>query len=450
MRFRFFFLFLFLLSSPSYAQEYRFRGTMSQQVLNNYLDRAITMQGQSEVEGNGQLSEAERRRNIAMLHNVGAKFVSRIGGWWENAYDQTAHDALFAAVRQNVRDLHARDREVICQAAVFEYVSESVNNITVPARVLRAFGLPVVQRNFRYQDMLYPAPAAQYRVYDGPMPESMRHFTPDITTQEAQLWFYYMATRYLDAGCEAIHFGQVEVMNRRDMGNAQWWALLQKIRAYAATHNRGVVLCDGHVPSGGIYYEPMLAHTMALAEWQAYRPASDSTKQLVLDFHSLGVYYQEAPSCTPERQPVTLPLNPTAGLHQSSLGGNSPRGWTAVRNPYLVELDNGGPNTEAAVGCDYDRSRDWFLWGWDEISWFAQQPPPYRDSVLVYSYYRIKELDPQGHLAMPGMRGVEPGMGRAGYLYRSNTGLGNQQTTMKNIWQGMYADSARQAEQFLR
>ncbi|MBO3271770.1 hypothetical protein J4D97_14010 [Hymenobacter defluvii] len=444
--FRWLFLFFCFLNSYSYAQTYRFQGTMSQNVLNNYLDRAITMQGQSEIEGVNKLSEAERRRNIAMLHNVGAKFVSRIGGWWENAYDQAAHDALFAQVRWNVRRIQAHDQEVICQAAVFEYVSESVNNIAVPARVFRAFGLPVVRRNFRCQEMLYPAPAAQYRVYDGPMAESMRRFTPDVTTQEAQLWFYYMATRYLAAGCEAIHFGQVEVMNRRDVGNAQWWALLQKIRTYAATRNRGVVLCDGHVPSGGIYYEPQLVQTMPLAEWQSYRPTSDSTKQLVLDFHSIWVNYQEAPGCTPERQPITIQVDPNVGLHQRSLGGLSPLGWTSVRNPYLVELDNSGPSAEAAVGCNYDRNRDWFLWGWDEISWFAQQPPAYRDSVLVYSYYRIKQLDPSGHLAMPGMRGVEPGMGRPSYLYRCNTGLGNQQATIRSIWRGRYADSVLQLE----
>lgn len=448
MRFRFccFILFVCFLSNPAYAQKYRFRGSMSQEVLSNYLDRAMTMQGQATVEGDNQLSTAERLRNIAMLHNVGVKFVSRLAGWWENAYDQAAHDALFAQVRWNADRIHARDREVICQAAVFEYVSESVNNIAVPARVFRAFGLPVEQRNFRCQDMLYPVPAAQYRVYDNPMPESMRRFTPDITTREAQLWFYYMATRYLDAGCEAIHFGQVEVMNRRDVGNVQWWELLQKIRTYAATRHRGVVLCDGHVPSGGLYYEPALAQTMPQDEWQTYRPTSDSTKQLVLDFHSIWVNYQEAPGCTPERQPVVLRVDPNVGLHQRSLGGKSPQGWASAHNPYLVELDNGGPNTETAVGCDYDRTRDWYLWGWDEISWFAQQPPAYRDSVLVYSYYWIKKTDSSGHLAMPGMRGVEPGMGRPGYLYRCNTGLGNQQATIRDIWRGAYADSVRQLE----
>ena len=39
---------------------------------------------------------------------------------------------------------------------------------------------------------------------------------PDVSRPETRLWFYYQAASYIDAGCEGIHFGQVEIMNRND------------------------------------------------------------------------------------------------------------------------------------------------------------------------------------------------------------------------------------------
>ena len=39
---------------------------------------------------------------------------------------------------------------------------------------------------------------------------------PDVSRDETKLWFYFLARSYLDAGCEAIHYGQVELMNGND------------------------------------------------------------------------------------------------------------------------------------------------------------------------------------------------------------------------------------------
>jgi len=58
---------------------------------------------------------------------------------------------------------------------------------------------------------------------------------PDITQQETQLFFYFMAISYLDAGIEAIHFGQVELIAMKDHGQnyAAWDSLLARIRTAA-------------------------------------------------------------------------------------------------------------------------------------------------------------------------------------------------------------------------
>ena len=430
-----FWLFALSLAQSALAQNYQFQNSMSREVLDNYLDRAITMQGQSEVEGTLMLTETARQQNVVMLNDIGAKFVGRIGGWWDNGYGQGQHDALFAKVQQNTYDIHANDPQVICQAAVFEFVNGVVNTVAIPSRVFQEFGLPITNRTFNYDVMLYPAPASRYKIYNGnDMREDQRAWMPDITQLETQMWFYYMATRYISAGCEAIHFGQTEVMSRRDVGNKQWWSLLQRVRTYAKNNaRRGLVLCDAHVAGIGTYYEPNLSLT--IDQWQTYVPTQDWQKQLLWDFHSQPTNYTESNGCTASRQPVTLNPQSNTGLYLRSLGGRNPQGWLCRRNPFLVELDNG---VEPGVpGCNHDRP--WTLWGWDEISWFALQDESYRNRILSYTYSKVKCIDPNGHFEMPGMRGVTPFNNQPTFLYRANTGIHNQQVTIKNIWSGYYA-----------
>lgn len=69
-------IFAFLFSQ---SQNYDFNGTISEEILHNYLDRAITMQGQTDVEPPSVISDAERASNIQMINDIEAKFVSRIG-----------------------------------------------------------------------------------------------------------------------------------------------------------------------------------------------------------------------------------------------------------------------------------------------------------------------------------------------------------------------------------
>jgi hypothetical protein len=432
-----------LLALGCLGQNYQFNGTISREVLDNYLERSITMQGQSDIEGASLLSETERLRNITMLQDIGAKFVGRIAGWWENGWGQTNHDNFFAKCATNVANLKANDPQVICQAAVFEYVSGTVGTFSVPAYVFQAFGLPVQSRTFNHSAMQYPAPASQYTIYGRQMTEGERAWIPDVTQQETQLWLYYMATRYISVGCEAIHFGQPEIMNRRDVGNQQWWALLQKVRAYGATRNRGVVVCDAHTANGGLYYEPGLG--LSQSQWQSYVPTHKPNGQLLYDFHSVWVNFQESSPCSSTYQPAIFGLDPNKGLHGRSLGGINPQGWKCTRNPYLVEFDNGG--VSSAVGCFYNTAEDWYLWGWDEISWLALQPEQKRNQILQYAFYKIKCIDKNGHLEMPGMRGVTPGNGNSPWTYRANTGNQNQQATIKNLWANANAGSSNWVHQ---
>src|SRR5207253_7524237 len=144
--------------------------------------------------------------------------------------------------------LHAADSEMILQACVFEIVTPQVEQVPIPDWVFTALNQPLEKRNFRYADMIYPPPQRRDWGRNGSV--------PDVSRMETKLWFYYQAASYIDLGCEAIHFGQVEIMNRNDHGNTHWFHLISLVRDYAARHaRRHMVLCNGHVPSGGLMHD---------------------------------------------------------------------------------------------------------------------------------------------------------------------------------------------------
>src|SRR5437879_13596692 len=105
---------------------------------------------------------------------------------------------------------------------------------------------------------------------------------PDVSRPETKLWFYFLAASYIDLGCEAIHFGQAEIMNGNDRSLEHWSQVLDLVRAYAAQHaRRHMVLCDAHVPSGGLVRDG----------------------KLLLDFHSFPLRIMEVPD---KQQKATL------------------------------------------------------------------------------------------------------------------------------------------------
>lgn len=230
-----------------------------------------------------------------------------------------------------------------------------------------AFGLPAEKRNFIYEDIIYPP--GQRRVIG-------RAQVPDVSRQETQLWFFYQAASYIDAGFEGIHFGQVEIMNGNDRTNAQWHRLLTLVRAYAATHaRRHMVLCNGHTPSGGLVHDG----------------------KLLLDFHAFPLRIKENPV---KAQDAILEAGFSDGIYNRSKGGTTASGWKCEHLPYLVELDNYGssrtPGKAGAGGI--------WVWGYDEITWFAHQDKSYRAAWLKYAWDWVRKTDSNAYLQMPGSR----------------------------------------------
>jgi hypothetical protein len=346
-------------ASPD-ARDYRFDAKISRPVLENYLLRSITMEGL--LNGRGDFDDGVR-----MLKEIGAKFIGRSLCLW-------AGESNFLSNIQRAKSLtpklHAADPDMVLQACVFEIVTPQVEQLAIPDWVFTAFAAPIETRNFRYADMIYPQGQRRDWGRNGSV--------PDISKLETRLWFYYQAASYIDAGCEAIHFGQVEIMNKNDRDNAHWSELLTLVRAYAAAHaRRHMVICDGHVPSGGAVVR--------------------ADGKLLLDFHSFPLRIMETPD---KPQEAILKVGFSDGIYNRSKGGMTVSGWSCDHLPYLVELDNWGvsrqPGQPKAGGI--------WIWGYDEITWFAHQPKAYRASWLKYASDWIRKTDPNGFLEMPGSR----------------------------------------------
>ena len=419
-----------LLTRPAQAQLAPATVPVSDSLARYFLARAMTMQGLD------RLSGTERREFASWAGKAGTRFAGRVGGFWYTPENPKQEQALFDTTRQGVAALRAASPAIVVQGSVFEIVYPHVTNLPVPNAVRIMFGedtLAVPTRHFRFQDMMYPAyygptNTERFRWYDLPPGEAPG--VPDMSRPETQLWFFSCAKRLLDAGCEAIHFGQVTLMNRRDLGHQGWHTMLQKVRHYAATRNRGFVLCDAH--THGEYYDPDPRH-----------PLPDSARQLLFDFNSFPLRATETDTIRSGQHGVRLDVTARyaegQAIFQHSKGGIAPRGYPVQHQPALVELDNWGITNQPGKPGQWP-----YLWGFDEISWFATQSAEFRNQWLVYAHARVRQLDLNTYLQLPGIRGVTAAPPQPDWLYRAD--VMGQQDIIPAIWAGK---TVTQAEQLL-
>jgi len=340
-------------------RNYSFDGSISRQVLGNYLSRAICMEGL--LDGRGDLDD-----NIRMLGDVGAKYIARSICLWGGEAKLLDN---FARAKQQAPEAIAADKDRVLEACIFEIVTSEVEQVPIPEWAFIALGMPVEHRNFRYDAILYP-PDQRKRSW------GRNAGVPDVSQPETELWFYFLAASYIDLGFEGIHWGQVEIMNLNDPHLDHYARMFGLVRGYAKQHaRRGMVLCNAHVPSGGLVHDG----------------------QLLLDFHAFPLRIKEVPD---HPQQAALEVGYLDSIFLRSKGGRTYSGWECAHLPYLVELDNYGSSRhpgEAGQGADW-------VWGYDEISWFANQSKEYRSQWLRYAWDWVKKTDPDGYLEMPGSR----------------------------------------------
>ncbi|MEN8156465.1 MAG: hypothetical protein ABFS10_05915 [Bacteroidota bacterium] len=363
---------------------FEFQDGISEEVLRNYLSRAVThaelcTPPEYLMDGANFCLEDDLR----MLRETGAKLIGRaIFRWGDEA---VLNNPEFLSYAEEVIDrVHASDPDVIVQAAIFEAVSTEVETIPVPGYVFSAFGQPVEERNYRYGEMINPKGKYVNLWGEG-------RSVPDLSRMESMMWIYYLATRYIDAGFEAIHWGQVALMAMNDPDLYHWHRLLEMTRDYARAHaRRGYVLSDAHAPFGGFKHQD----------------------RLLFDFHSFPMRIKEDTSLNMKG---ILEIDHLDALYGKSWGGITPSGWECEHLPYLVEFDNFGINSEPGNPV----ATSHFIWGYDEISWFSLMSSTEQASWLTYAYHWLSQTDPDGFLQMPTCRVVVDGV-QDRYKYKAN------------------------------
>lgn len=397
-------LFPLCINAQSKAFHFDSNG-IDREVLENYLDRSITL---SCVLAPRPADEDLNKDDIRMIKNTGAQFIGRAIFRWENERILN-NPAFWTKAETIIKELHAYDPDIIFQGCLFEAISEDVNTIPIPEWVFQSYGMKPEKRNFSYKDMLSKEGKYVDHWHKGGS-------VPDISRTETQLWFHYLACSYINIGCEAFHLGQIELIGMHDPQREYWAKVIDHIRTYAAVHaRRHWVLLDAHTPKGG-----MLKDGKSL-----------------IDFNSFPMRICAIPGEPKEgeAQQAELRVNHLDGLYGKSLGCITPSGWTCESLPYLVEIDNYGKEEPVNVAD----TTSYFPWGWDEISWYAQQPETYRNEWLQYAWNWIKETDPNGHIEMPGLRGICC-PNETENTYRANTRSKacpsgyNQEETIKAIW----------------
>ena len=104
-------------------------------------------------------------------------------------------------------------------------------------------------------------------------------------------------------------------MNGNDPKLDHWAEVLARARGYAAKHaRRHFVLCDAHVPRGGLVRDG----------------------KLLLDFHSFPLRIEEIPDKPKQAQ---LRVGYTDAFYERSRGGITPSGRRCEHLPYLVEFE---------------------------------------------------------------------------------------------------------------
>jgi len=399
---------------------------MPRNVLESYVARSVTQGIFCQPPDNAIGALNIFNENKRFIRNIGAKLICRAAITWDVPHSPTDYhmaddDYYFETIAKYAAKILAEDPEVILQGTIFEtaysaYASEvadrialgysgaGLEQIPIPAWVFEEFDLPVEQRNFSYEDIIYADGTFRNHWLGGAS-------VPDMSRIETKMWFYYRARRYIDAGFESIHFGQVHLMDRNDPDYAHWFEVLTRIRNYASQNaRRGFILCDSH--THGIVVQGQHLFDAGLF---VLRPKEDCSQQ-----------YN-----------ATLEFGWIDSIYGKSAGGSTPSGWYCEKLPYNVEFDNSEGSIPGVCG---QTQTPWWPWGWDEMTWFAHCSNDYRNQWLEYAVDWLKKNDAIGHLRMPGQITIQTDPIGDIRTYQPNMpnpacpdGFG-QEDTIKKLW----------------
>ena len=171
-----------IADAASKKRDYHFDGAIRREVLENYLDRSVTMAFflVTGVTERGRGRYPYREDDIRLIRNIGAKFIGRALYRW-GGESRLNEPEFWSGAEDLIKRVHAFDPDVIFQGCLFEMISRDIDTVKIPAWVYEEFSLPVEDRTFSYDAMLNP---------DGKLVNHWgRSSVPDVTRRETQMWF---------------------------------------------------------------------------------------------------------------------------------------------------------------------------------------------------------------------------------------------------------------------
>lgn len=303
------------------------------------------------------------------------------------SWDMTEH---LNRARCMVQDIKAIDDKIVIQASPNEFVNTGMTYQTmIPDYVWVDFGLvvPSIKRTFNIFDMKLNVTQSQ----------ANSGIFPDISRIETQMFYYWLATQYIDMGYEAISFSALGGLGSSGISSIDGIRLVRMVKQYADKNaNVRFVLITAHNNSGYVDSNNNLLFDF---NTEPIRPSEDGNNSLYPNNVNGG-------SCSIKKD-LSCPT-----IYQNTLGGMNPSGWLIAHNLGLVFYDNYLDNTTSPNLWGQIHSPAWNCFNpyhLDEISWFALQTKRYRDSWIRYSYNKVKCLDNNLSVAFPIKRNMAAG-----------------------------------------
>lgn len=370
-------------ADPSGDLMFHKQSDLTNDMVDRYLSRAISH----------FLPWSEPLRSREFLKNTGTKYIHWSGLMW----GAPPHD--WRQLSTEIDAVHGSDwgKNVVYEAGVMEIVNkDTMDAARIPDWLYQCMEELGINRTRK------PGPnGPHYFSYENTFDRNAKNWptgfigkwgkdasVPDITMLETQLWDAYLISEYIDAGFEAIMFGQIGLVGKRDKDFACTYAMTQfaKKHASARAYRHAVFLSSHHrqVDHRG---KPIFTH---------------------LTWPSRLFYSDRVPFG------MECGLNaPVDGQHKTVQEFrqllNTPHDL-----PILIEIDNYGASApKSSYSCSPE--------GDDEITAYMKKPHSARAEFLRHYYSEF--LTYQNACGKTGRVHLAPSGERCGYLpYKENDG----------------------------